>query len=509
MIHRVALTVRWLLLAATLWAVTIASGCSNGPATNGGNNPTPAAPPPVQLTLLVVDDPALAAAVEREWKARGAGELFVTQATVAQLRAPKQLDVDAILVGVDALLVPPALLGELAESGRIEPPPASMLREKELAADDPTSAAYKEFAPGDLLSLGWDQECRWGQETWAIPFGSPQLTLLYRADIFAKLNLAPPKTWAEYDALSKKLTDRGALGELAPAADKPWAGSVEPMAGDWAAEMLQARVASSLRDPVSYSGLFDIVSMKSLVAEPPFVAALREMQAAGWLDAERAKITPAEARKKIRSGETAMAITWPTANRDENVPLTLPAGATIGIAELPGAVRYYSHDKHAWVDRPMGLTQATPLLAVAGRIGVVSAESRKRLYAWRMLMQLAGKEWSPTISPASPHTAPFRRSHLEKPNFWVDATGEPTAGAAYADLLLARDASAAFLVTLRLPGRERYLAALAKAIDECRGSPEKIEPALQAAATEWDKITDSLGRDAQRKAYRKSLGLEK
>jgi hypothetical protein len=65
-----------------------------------------------------------------------------------------------------------------------------------------------------------------------------------------------------------------------------------------------------------------------------------------------------------------------------------------------------------------------------------------------------------------------------------------------------------YLFALRIPGRARYLAALDAAVRQTVAGEKSAADALAEAATEWRRITGELGVDAQRKAYRLSLGLE-
>ena len=75
------------------------------------------------------------------------------------------------------------------------------------------------------------------------PFGSPPLTLFYRRDLFEKLGLQPPESWAKYREAVTRLADRKALGDLAPAAGAQWQGTVEPWGPGWAGQVLLARAA--------------------------------------------------------------------------------------------------------------------------------------------------------------------------------------------------------------------------------------------------------------------------
>ena len=60
----------------------------------------------------------------------------------------------------------------------------------------------------------------------------------------------------------------------------------------------------------------------------------------------------------------------------------------------------------------------------------------------------------------------------------------------------------------RIPGRERYLAALDEAVQRALAGEAAPQTALDEAARRWREITAELGVDSQRNAYRRCLGME-
>ncbi len=64
-----------------------------------------------------------------------------------------------------------------------------------------------------------------------------------------------------------------------------------------------------------------------------------------------------------------------------------------------------------------------------------------------------------------------------------------------------------YLFALRIPGRQQYLAALDEAVLAALAGGSPVT-ALQQASDRWQQITEKLGADKQKAAYRLSLGLE-
>ena len=115
---------------------------------------------------------------------------------------------------------------------------------------------------------------------------------------------------------------------------------------------------------------------------------------------------------------------------------------------------------------------------------------------------------SPQVSAASPATTLFCRSNLKSPGLWVEKPVSAAAAVQYGDVTEAALRHEQWLGALRLPGRAEYLAALDEAVAAAvRGEKPPLE-ALLAAEKKWREITQRLGLDRQRAAYRHSLGLE-
>ncbi len=440
------------------------------------------------VRVIVVDDPPLAAALTREWKARMETELQLQEMTVEQLESARQL------IG-DVVIYPSACLGTIAQ--------------RDLIAE-PTTSAYEDeqYAQRDVFELQRNAEVRWGQQPMAFSFGSPQLVLAYRADLFRKLQLLPPATWPDYQQCAIRLT-AAELGELAPAQGKSWSAVCEPLSTGWAGTVLLARAASYASHPSQFSVAFDYVTMEPLIAGPPFVRALEELVAAtqlGPVDAD--KMSPEDARRLILGGHVAMAFCWLSHSTSTGEPFPLADGVEMGFAPLPGADTAYNVGEKLWTSSDSDRPVQVPLLAVAGRLGSVVKNARRPREAADLLALLTGKEWSERLSPESTATTLFRQSQTRKSQVWTDPALPVEASDQYAKVVSATQSLPIHLFALRIPGRQRYLAALDQAVVAARAGEKSPADALTEAAAAWSAITQELGIESQREAYTRSLGLE-
>jgi len=448
----------------------------------------------VTLRLAVIDDPALAAAVVRvkgEWNAQTGSELEVVETTEKDLLRADRLPADGVLC-------PSRLLGVLAEREWLAPIPRRVLHSDEWAG---------------VFSLPKLREAVWGNQTMAVPFGSPVFCCYYRADLLEKLGRRPPKTWGEYQELAKLLAKRSPrpLGEGQGV--RAWSGTIEPLTPGWAGQVLLARAAAYAKHRDNFSTLFDIQTMEPLVAGPPFVQALEELVAAAKLGPrDPLRFDPASARAAFWNGQCGMALTWPTAAEERGFERGLAASAAsdtirVGFVELPGSRRVFNLTNHGWDQRADDEDTRVPLLAIAGRLGVVGKKSANADATFQLLLWLSGSHRSPQVSAASTAATLFRQSNLKSPGQWVE---KPAAAAAvqYADATEAALRHEQWLGALRLPGGAEYLAALDDAVAVAvRGEKTPLDALLEADA-KWQKITERLGLKRQKAAYRHSLGLK-
>ena len=213
-------------------------------------------------------------------------------------------------------------------------------------------------------------------------------------------------------------------------------------------------------------------------------------------------------------GECGMALTWPTAaqqrgeGKEKNDPSKIDLQIRVGFVELPGATKVFNAGNRVWDDRAEDNDSRVPLLAVAGCLGVVSAKSAHIDAAFQLLTWLSDDRMSPQISAASPATTLFRKSHLKFPSQWVEKTISAPGAIQYADATEAAMLHEQWLGALRLPGRAEYLKALDEAVTTAVQGKKPAMDALLQADAQWRKITERLGIERQKSAYRHSLGLE-
>ncbi len=118
------------------------------------------------------------------------------------------------------------------------------------------------------------RETAWGEQTYAVPLGSPVFVCFYRPDVFEKLGRKPPQTWIDYQRLVNFFVegDKSNASSKAPQSLPVEYGTLEPLAPGWAGNVLLARAAAYAKHRDYYSTLFDKESLEPRITAEPFVA---------------------------------------------------------------------------------------------------------------------------------------------------------------------------------------------------------------------------------------------
>ena len=453
----------------------------------GQKTAAPATRPTVTLEVLVVDDPALAAGVRLlrgEWTERTGGRLQVTEWSMAELNdAMAQAEPS---LPADVVIYPDRALGALAAGGALRPMRSSVL-------DEP------EMSPADWLPLVRERIVEFGDQTMAIPLGSPPLMLCCDSHSLADLDEPVPSTWEDYRRLAAKLHEQ----------DKP---CVLPLAGNAAAVTFLART-SSYSDRGSRDGLlFDPVTFAPRITEPAFVRALVEMTEELAAHPQSLDLSLAcgfaEAVEAVSRGRAAVAFGWPGAARggedaSENNAEGTTEQSRLGFAELPRAVRIYNSTRGEWITNRD--EAPVTVLGIAGRLASVTASGRNAASAFKLLGWLGSGKTATQLSSRSPATLWFRRSQQGDAARWLGDGGR-------ADIRETAEAASQALSRRicfqipRIPGIDDYLQTLSEAVRQAVAG-ESPEVVLHRTTQAWEKITERLGPERQQFAYRGHLGL--
>jgi hypothetical protein len=153
------------------------------------------------------------------------------------------------------------------------------------------------------------------------------------------------------------------------------------------------------------------------------------------------------------------------------------------------------------------LAQSVPLLGYDGVLVSVTAASRNAASAFKLAAWLTSPETGSQLAAGRERMLPARRSQAAAA-VWQKTTATAADRAVLAKRLETALRGQQCLLVPRIPRVDEYMAALDDAVKSATGDKVSPEAALQTAARRWDSITEAAGREAQRAAYQKHLGIE-
>jgi hypothetical protein len=287
---------------------------------------------------------------------------------------------------------------------------------------------------------------RYGNEVMALPLGEKPLMVNWRGEIPEKL----PTTWGQADEIKVGRESDGNLLQ----------------------EFIARVVAAT--EPGDRAGLF--------FAEQTMDAELTHSQIVESLE------------KMIREQEenrpqVSLAVQVPARKAEKESQL----------APLLIADRVYLASLNQWEANDED-TRPPVVCSFSGRLVSVTSTSSNAASAFKLIPWLVGGTNGTQLSQRSDATLWFRASQTPQAGKWLE---ESDAESWITQSLSRGDA---YLLP-RIPGIDEYLNILNDAIDDAVASKQPAAEALATAAEKWNRLTDKLGRDSQRMALNRHLGL--
>jgi multiple sugar transport system substrate-binding protein len=404
-----------------------------------------------------------------KWEELTGIKVKVVEVPIAEMFTKIMQEYRAGTGAYDALNVIPAWMPDLANAGALE-------------VLDPYVEKYG--FKGELQTIAAtyrDNQMTVDGKIYGFPDDGDVFLMYYRKDIFAdpKLqaefkakagrDMTVPKTWAEFDEVGQFLTDKLAPNTYGAAFFR------QPPYGMY---MFQERFRNE------GGKFFDADTMKATINSEVGIKTLEGMRNENkFMPPGVEQFGFVENLAAFLSGQTAMTISWPPYGRwaagygtDEEVLSWVPKSTIagkVGYALPPGG---------------------HPQLAAGFALSVASTSKQKE--AAYLFIQWLNSEDTSLQRVQLPYALrdPFRDSHFTSPEYlakWPDAK----------DYLAALGEGAKTgLLDLSLLQTDKYEEVLRQAISKL-WSGEDAKSILDAAAADWDAITDKIGVDKQKAVY--------
>ncbi len=129
-----------------------------------------------------------------EWQEKTGGKIQLQQFAFGELFEKIITSFETGAGGYDVLIFPADWAGDFMAPGYVVPIPQEILDGIDVA---------------DVIPLYSERITAWGPTVYALPYDGDSHMMYYRKDLFAKYDIAVPKTWDEFVAASKTLKDNG------------------------------------------------------------------------------------------------------------------------------------------------------------------------------------------------------------------------------------------------------------------------------------------------------------
>ena len=349
--------------------------------------------------------------------------------------------------------------------------------------------------------------------TYSIPLDGDFHMIYYRTDLFKSAGLTPPATWDEYLAIAKQFHSKDLNGD-----GKPDYGScIEKRPKEFSASILGSFVNPFLQSQGTAQGVFfDPETMKPLVNNPGFARALeiyKKTMDYGVPDDQN--LSQAKARELFLAGRCAMTLDWGDVGTLAIAPATSKVINKVGAFITPGTTQVLDHktsqlvacDKFTCPYAIAGVNHS-PYAAYGGWVGVVADKTRVKDAAYSFLSYMAQPAQS-NIDVTLGETGfnPYRISQFENPDPWIKAGMSPETANSYLGAIGVSLNSSNMVLDLKIPHNQQYIEVLDAIRADFLVNKITKEQAMQQIEKQWEQITNKVGRESQRTAYRASLGL--
>lgn len=315
-------------------------------------------------------------------------------------------------------------------------------------------------------------------------------------------DLAPPDTWPEYRDIAEFFTGRqGPDGAALYGAAEAFARGGQQF---W--DVFSRASAYTNHPDFKGAQFFDPDTMRAQINNPGWVRAVRDyVEILKFCPPDAKSYGIIEARQAFMNGRTALILDWgdtgPLANDSQQSRVV----GKVGYFILPGSRDVWNARTWQWqrFERP----HKAPFLAFGGWVASVPRNSRQQAAAWDYIQWYSNPENSlHDVVTSGTGINPYRLTHFTNIDAWT-RTFTRTAAAEYLEVLRNSLDSPQVALDLRIPGFFRYSEALEVPVIEALKGTLSVEDALNQVAADWEKITDSLGRENQLAVYRTSMGL--
>ena len=504
--------------ALGLAIATAACTSSPQPAEKIGNTPdnipssepsSPIAAPrfdEVKITVLTRDLPTIAEPIARrakEFTAKTGAEIEVITVPFEKLYGEIQTNLLEKSGKYDVMVFAPQWLVDYAELGELEDLGDRIQEDPALQWED-IAPFFRNFS---AIYKG---------KTYTIPLDGDFQMVYYRADLLNKEGFKPPETWEDYLTIAKHFHQKDINNDSEP----DYGSCISKKQGQQSYWMFWSIASAFLQSQGTEQGsFFDPDTMKPLVNNKAFARALEIYQETGlYAPPDELELDVSETRDLFIAGRCALTLDWgyigPLAIDLEHSQI----GDRIGAVILPGTKEVLDRNTGKLVPCDdvicpyaiEGINRA-PYAAFGGWSGAINAASdtqtKDAAYAFLSYISQPAQS-NKDVTVAMTGFNPYRISQFSDRQAWTEAGMSLETTSRYLGAIGFSLRSPNVVLDLRIPQNNRYQQEiLDTALAEFLQDKITREQTMQQIEAGWENLTNEIGRESQKIAYRSSLGL--
>jgi multiple sugar transport system substrate-binding protein len=494
---------RWWAACVAVLALVVA-GCGGGGEKKAGGK----AHEGVSLTVLTFTGPQIAEPLQR----RAPDFQRLTGASIKVVTVPFSDLYDKILTDVatktnsyDAFVFDPQWMGDFVPPGYLEDIGSRVQADQALKWND-IAPFFRDFSAS------------YQGHTYTIPLDGDFQMVYYRSDLLKKDGVAPPATWDDYLSIAQRYNGKDLNGD-----GKPDYGSC--IAKKRAAQsywMFWSIAGSYLQTQgTSQGSFFDAETMKPLVSNPGFAAALdMYKKTTQFAPPGELNLDVGDTRGLFTSGRCALSIDWGDIGTLAIDPKTSTVQDKVGSVILPGSRRVLDRSTGQLVDcnpticpHAVNGVNHAPFAAYGGWSGAINASAKKDVKdaAYDFLAYMSAPQQSNVdVTLGKTGFNPYRVSQFDNIDLWVKAGMSQAAAKDYLGAIRNSLQSPNMILDLRVPKSSQYEGTvLDTGLAQFLAGEISADQTMKQIEAGWEKLTNDSGRDKQKQAYAASLNVQR
>lgn len=403
---------------------------------------------------------------------------------------------------VDAAVFAPQWMGDYVEPGYLED-----LTDR-VAADDALQA-------DDIAPFFRDFSQQYKGRTWLLTLDGDFQMAYYRTDALEELGMSPPETWTDYLSIARAAHGKDWNGD----GQADYGSCISKKRGAQAYWAVMSVAGGFLQSQgTKQGGFFNAETMEPLTNNEGFIRALEVYkETTAFAPPDEINLDVGDTRALFTQGRCVLTVDWGDVGT-----LAIEEGSKVngktGAVPLPGSreVLDRASGKLSACDAARcphavdGVNRA-PYAAFGGWSGGINSSADEKVKAaaydfFSFMSRPAHSNEDVTIGQTGFN--PYRLSQFQDIGNWLKAGMSEAAARNYLGAIGDSLASPNMMLDLRVPQNQRYQQiVLDTAIARMLAGELTPAEAAEVIYAGWEEITEELGRDEQKAAYRASLGL--